>query len=89
MQVIHLSGLLILLCSGLTWAERDHYRALGLKKGASEQEIKKAFRKLALKYHPDKSDDPNAVQKFRLVLAQIVLLKGTVSHEIFDFRFFS
>ena len=34
--------------------KRDYYEVLGLKKGASEDEIKKAFRKLAMKYHPDK-----------------------------------
>jgi molecular chaperone DnaJ len=59
------SLLLLLASSGIVFSERDHYRTLGLQKGASEQEIKKAFRKLALKYHPDKSDDPNAVEKFR------------------------
>ena len=36
-----------------------------MKKGATEKEIKKAFRTLALKYHPDKSKDPRAVEKFR------------------------
>ena len=67
MQLTTVTSLLLLLlaASGLVAGERDHYKALGLQKGASEQEIKKAFRKLALKYHPDKSDDPNAVQKFR------------------------
>ena len=32
--------------------KRDYYEVLGLKKGASEGEIKKAFRKMAMKYHP-------------------------------------
>jgi hypothetical protein len=42
----------------------DHYAVLGLKKGASEAQIKKAFRKLALEWHPDLNASPDAEQKF-------------------------
>ena len=45
--------------------KRDYYEVLGVSKTASDDEIKSAFRKLAKKYHPDVSKEPNAAEKFK------------------------
>lgn len=55
----------------------DYYEILGVPKDAKDKEIGKAFRKLAVKYHPDKSKDPKAVQIFQKI-AEGIPFKETI-----------
>ncbi|XP_008314033.1 dnaJ homolog subfamily B member 9a [Cynoglossus semilaevis] len=55
----------VLLISEFILAKRDYYEILGLPRDATERQIKKAFHKLALKYHPDRNKGPDAEAKFR------------------------
>lgn len=55
----------ILMITELILAKKDYYDILGVRKDANERQIKKAFHKLAMKYHPDKNKSPNAEAKFR------------------------
>lgn len=65
--------------------KRDYYEVLGLKKGASEEEIKRAFRKLAMKYHPDRnSGDKDAEEKFKEVNEAYEVLSNKDKREKYD-----
>ena len=63
---------------------KDYYKILGLSKGASEDELKKAYRKMALKYHPDKNKSPGAEEKFKEIAEAYEVLSDPKKREIFD-----
>ena len=63
---------------------KDYYKILGTVKGASEDEIKKAYRKMALKYHPDKNKSPGAEEKFKEIAEAYDVLSDPQKKEVFD-----
>lgn len=63
----------------------DYYKILGLEKGASEADIKKAYRKKALKYHPDRNpDDPEAEKAFKEVSEAYEVLSDPKKRQMYD-----
>lgn len=60
--------------------KRDYYEVLGLSKGASEDEIKKAYRKMAKKYHPDINKEPGAEEKFKEINEAYEVLSLSLIH---------
>lgn len=63
---------------------KDYYKILGLNKGASEEDIKKAYRKMALKYHPDKNKSADAEEKFKAVAEAYEVLSDKKKRDIYD-----
>merc|ERR1712154_119401 len=63
---------------------KDYYKVLGVAKGASDDEIKKAYRKMALKYHPDKNKSPGAEEKFKEIAEAYEVLSDPKKREIYD-----
>eukprot|EP00937_MAST-01D_sp_MAST-1D-sp2_P007169 g7169.t1 len=63
---------------------RDWYRILGLQKGATDAEVKKAYRKLALKFHPDKNTAPGAEEAFKLVGEAFATLSDEDKRAFYD-----
>lgn len=63
---------------------KDYYCILGIEKGASDEDIKKAYRKQALKFHPDKNKSPQAEEKFKEVAEAYEVLSDPKKREIYD-----
>ncbi|KAM6289217.1 LOW QUALITY PROTEIN: dnaJ homolog subfamily B member 1 [Aegotheles albertisi] len=63
---------------------KDYYRTLGLPRGASAEEVRRAYRRQALRCHPDKSREPGAEQRFKEVAEAYDVLSDPQKREIFD-----
>lgn len=64
--------------------KRDYYEILGVEKGISQDELKKKYRKLALKYHPDRNKDQGAEEKFKEISEAYAVLSDTEKRSKYD-----
>ena len=66
-------------------AQRDYYEVLGVSKDVSEAELKKAYRRLAMKYHPDRNtDDESAIERFKEAKEAFEILKDKEKRAAYD-----
>jgi len=66
-------------------AKRDYYEVLGVSKSAAADEVKKAYRKIAIKYHPDKNpDNPEAEEKFKEAAEAYEILSNPQKKQQYD-----
>ena len=64
--------------------KRDYYEVLGVDRNSTYDEIKKSYRELALKYHPDRNKSPNAAEKFNEISTAYGILSNHEKRNIYD-----
>merc|ERR1712013_700379 len=86
LSVIFTGGSRLLLTAFILYFNmgKDYYKVLGVARGASDDEIKKCYRKLALKYHPDKNHTPGAEEKFKEIGEAYDVLSDPKKKQIYD-----
>jgi len=65
-------------------AKRDYYEVLGIQKNASQDEIKSQYRKLALKFHPDRNKSPDAAEHFKEISEAYAVLSDQEKRKLYD-----
>jgi molecular chaperone DnaJ len=65
-------------------SKRDYYEVLGVQKNASKEDIKNAYRKLALQYHPDRNKEPSAEEKFKELSEAYAVLSDDEKRKRYD-----
>src|SRR5579872_4281386 len=65
-------------------AKRDYYEVLGVSKTSAQDEIKLQYRKLALKFHPDKNKSPDAAEHFKEVSEAYAVLSDAEKRKLYD-----
>ena len=68
----------------ISLSKKGHYDVLGVSKTASDAEIKKAYRKLALKFHPDKNNAPSSEGAFKAISGAFDCLSDSTKREMYD-----
>eukprot|EP00794_Sanderia_malayensis_P007062 gene7059-7856_t len=70
--------------SEIVLADKNYYKILGVQRDATDRQIKKAFRKLAVKYHPDKNKSKDAENKFREIAEAYEVLSDKKKRQQYD-----
>lgn len=71
-------------CLAIKPMGKDFYKVLGVSPESNEDEIKKAYRKLALKFHPDKNSDADAEDRFKEIAEAYEILTDPKKRSVYD-----
>ncbi|XP_014861414.1 PREDICTED: dnaJ homolog subfamily B member 9-like [Poecilia mexicana] len=83
-QSVLMFAVCVLVITELILAKKDYYDILGVPKGATERQIKKAFHRLAMKFHPDKNKSPDAEVRFREIAEAYEVLSDESRRREYD-----